>query len=82
MTDRTSPTIELSGGVQMPALGLGVFSDAARGDARRRPGRARGRLPADRHRNEREVGEAMHASGVERGEVFLETKVCRQASPR
>jgi len=75
----TSPVIELNSGVDIPALGLGVFQTpleetrdavaAALEDGYRLIDTAAA------YGNEREVGEAVHASGVDRGDVFLETKV-------
>jgi diketogulonate reductase-like aldo/keto reductase len=71
--------LTLNNGVEMPALGLGVFQTP--------PEETRGAVQAAletgyRHidtaaayGNEREVGEAIHASGVDRSEVFIETKI-------
>ena len=73
------PNITLNNGVEMPAIGLGVFQTP--------PEETRAAVAAAlevgyRHidtaaayGNEREVGEAVHASDVGRGQVFLETKV-------
>ena len=75
----TIPTLTLNNGVAMPALGLGVFQTP--------PDETRDAVAAAlasgyRHidtaaayGNEREVGEAVHASGLNRSEVFLETKI-------
>jgi diketogulonate reductase-like aldo/keto reductase len=72
-------TLTLNNGVTMPALGLGVFQTP--------PEETRDAVTAAletgyRHidtaaayGNERQVGEAVAASGVDRGEVFLETKI-------
>ncbi|MGZ6753096.1 MAG: aldo/keto reductase [Nocardioides sp.] len=72
-------TLTLNNGVTMPALGLGVFQTP--------PEETRAAVTAAlelgyRHvdtaaayGNEREVGEAIRASGVPREEVFVETKV-------
>jgi diketogulonate reductase-like aldo/keto reductase len=69
----------LNNGVTMPALGLGVFLTP--------PEETRDAVTAAlqtgyRHidtaaayGNERQVGEAVHNSGVDRSEVFLETKI-------
>jgi len=69
----------LNNGVRIPALGLGVFQTP--------PDETRAAVAAAleagyRHvdtaaayGNEREVGEAIHASGLARDEVFLETKI-------
>ena len=72
-------TITLNSGLEMPALGLGVFQTA--------PGETRDAVRAAldlgyRHidtaaayGNERQVGEAAHGSDLDRSEVFLETKI-------
>jgi diketogulonate reductase-like aldo/keto reductase len=72
-------TITLNNGVEIPALGLGVFQTP--------PDETRAAVAAAldvgyRHvdtaaayGNERQVGEAVHGSGLDRSEVFLETKI-------
>lgn len=72
-------TLTLNNGVQLPALGLGVFQTP--------PEETRAAVAAAldlgyRHvdtaaayGNEREVGQAIHNSGVPRDELFIETKV-------
>jgi diketogulonate reductase-like aldo/keto reductase len=72
-------TLTLNDGVTMPALGLGVFQTP--------PDETRAAVTAAleagyRHidtaaayANERQVGEAVAASGLDRSEVFLETKI-------
>ena len=72
-------TLTLNNGVQMPALGLGVFQTP--------PDETRAAVAAAldlgyRHidtaaayGNEREVGEAIRDSGVARDELFVETKI-------
>ena len=72
-------TLTLNNGVVMPALGLGVFQTA--------PDETRAAVSAAleagyRHidtaaayGNERQVGEAVTSSGLDRSEVFLETKI-------
>jgi diketogulonate reductase-like aldo/keto reductase len=72
-------TIALNNGVEMPALGLGVFQtppDETR-DAVRSALGAGYRLidTAAAYGNERQVGEAIHSSEVDRSQVVLETKV-------
>jgi diketogulonate reductase-like aldo/keto reductase len=72
-------TITLNNGVEMPALGLGVFQtppDETR-DAVRSALGAGYRLidTAAAYGNERQVGEAIHSSEVDRSQVVLETKV-------
>jgi len=72
-------TIFLNNGVEIPALGFGVFQTP--------PDETRAAVSAAlaagyRHidtaaayGNERQVGEAVHASDLDRSEVFLETKI-------
>jgi len=72
-------TIALNNGIEMPALGLGVFQtppDETR-DAVRAALNAGYRLidTAAAYGNERQVGEAVDSSGLNRSEVFLETKI-------
>lgn len=74
-----SPLITLNNGVQMPAVGLGVFQSppdetAAAVETALRQGY---RLidTAAAYFNERQVGEGLRRSGVPRDDVFLETKV-------
>ena len=79
MTATTAPSLELNNGVEMPALGLGVFQTS--------PGETRDAVRAAlavgyRHidtaaayGNERQVGEAVHSFDPGRSEVFLETKI-------
>ncbi|GAA0964133.1 aldo/keto reductase [Frigoribacterium faeni] len=71
--------ITLNNGVRMPALGLGVFQSsadetAAAVEAALRTG-YRHIDTAAAYMNERQVGEGIRASGVDRDEVFIETKV-------
>jgi 2,5-diketo-D-gluconate reductase A len=71
--------LKLNNGVEMPALGLGVFqtppeeTTAAVAEALRVGYRHVDTAAA--YGNEREVGEAIAASDVPRDEVFIETKV-------
>ena len=72
-------TLTLNNGVTLPALGLGVFQtppDETR-DAVTAALEAGYRHidTAAAYGNERQVGEAIAASGVERSEVFVETKI-------
>jgi len=72
-------TITLNNGVEMPALGLGVFQtppDETR-DAVKVAIDSGYRLidTAAAYGNERQVGEAVHDSDLSRSEVFLETKI-------
>jgi diketogulonate reductase-like aldo/keto reductase len=71
--------LTLNNGVTMPALGLGVFQSppeetVAAVEAALREGY---RLidTAAAYGNEREVGDAVRVSGLDRSEVFLETKI-------
>ncbi|MFF1830431.1 aldo/keto reductase [Paenarthrobacter sp. NPDC058040] len=74
-------TIELTlnNGVTMPALGLGVFQSAPEETtAAVEAALAAGYRHIDTaaaYGNEREVGEGLRASGLDRAEVFIETKV-------
>ena len=71
--------LKLNNGVEMPALGLGVFQtppeetraavDAALSTGYRHVDTAAA------YGNEREVGQAIQASGLDREEVFIETKI-------
>jgi diketogulonate reductase-like aldo/keto reductase len=79
MAPATTPALTLNNGVTMPALGLGVFQSppeetTAAVEAALREGY---RLidTAAAYGNEREVGDAVRASGLDRSEVFLETKI-------
>src|SRR4051795_11291827 len=72
-------TITLNNGVEMPALGLGVFQtppDETR-DAVTAALRSGYHLidTAAAYGNERQVGDAVRTSGVNRSDVFLETKI-------
>ena len=75
----TVPSVTLNNGVEMPAIGLGVFqtppdvtTDAVE-EALRLGYRHIDTAAA--YANEREVGEGVRRSGIARDEVFLETKV-------
>ncbi len=80
MTRSTSvPQITLNNGVELPALGLGVFQSP--------PAETTGAVQAAietgyrlidtaaAYANEREVGEGIRRAGVSRDEIFIETKV-------
>src|SRR4051812_32025190 len=79
MTLATTPALTLNNSVSMPALGLGVFQSP--------PEETRDAVlaaldvgyrhvdTAAAYGNEREVGDAVAASGLARSEVFLETKI-------
>jgi diketogulonate reductase-like aldo/keto reductase len=79
MTPATTPALTLNDGVTMPALGLGVFQSppeetAAAVQAALSAG-YRHIDTAAAYGNEREVGEAIRASGLDRSDVFIETKI-------
>jgi diketogulonate reductase-like aldo/keto reductase len=72
-------SLTLNNGVEMPALGLGVFQtppDETRDAVRSALDAGYRHIDtAAAYGNEREVGEAVHASDLDRSEVFLETKI-------
>ena len=72
-------TIALNNGVEMPAIGLGVFqtpSDETRAAVAAALDTGYRHIDtAAAYGNEREVGEAIGRSGLDRGEVFVETKI-------
>jgi len=77
----TVPKIILNNGVEMPALGLGVMvlsptdqSTAASVEEGLRIG-YRHIDTAAAYGNERAVGEGLRRSGIDRGDVFIETKI-------
>jgi diketogulonate reductase-like aldo/keto reductase len=71
--------ITLNNGVEMAALGLGVFQtppDETRDAVRSALGSGYRLIDtAAAYGNERQVGEAVHSCGLDRSEVFLETKI-------
>jgi diketogulonate reductase-like aldo/keto reductase len=80
MTVTTTPSLELNNGVQMPALGLGVFQtppDETRDAVRAALDAGYRHIDtAAAYGNGRQVGEAVHSSELDRSEVFLETSHC------
>src|SRR4051812_10867044 len=79
MSPATTSALKLNNGVEIPALGLGVFQSspeetASAVEAALREGY---RLidTAAAYGNERQVGDAVRASRLDRSEVFLETKI-------
>src|ERR1700761_9675141 len=79
MTAISTPLLTLNNGVELPALGLGVFQTPA--DETRDAVRAaldagyRHIDTAAAYGNERQVGEAIASSDVDRSDVIIETKV-------
>ena len=75
----SSPSLTLTNGVQIPALGFGVFQSAPQETvaavATALEVGYRHIDTAAAYGNEREVGEAIRRSGLDRSEVFVETKV-------
>ncbi|MFF2318398.1 aldo/keto reductase [Arthrobacter sp. NPDC058097] len=73
------PELNLNNGITMPALGLGVFQTPPKETtAAVEAALAAGYRHIDTaaaYGNEREVGEGIRRSGVDRPEVFIETKV-------
>lgn len=78
-TMTATPLLTLNNGVQMPALGLGVFqTPPAETVAAVQAALATGYRHIDTaaaYGNEREVGQALADSGLDRSDVFIETKV-------
>src|ERR1700742_461630 len=79
MSPAITPALKLNNGVELPALGFGVFQSppeetTAAVEAALREGY---RLidTAAAYGNERQVGDAVRASGLDRSEVVLETKI-------
>jgi diketogulonate reductase-like aldo/keto reductase len=80
MTVSKSPTIKLNNGVEMPVLGLGVLDRSAVAETAPAVQAAIGagyRLidTAASYQNEREVGEGLARSGIDRSEMFITTKL-------
>lgn len=75
----TTPAFTLNNGVEMPALGFGVFQTAPDETvAAVETALATGYRHIDTaaaYFNEREVGEAIRRSGLDRSEIFVETKI-------
>ncbi len=78
-TQMSSTHFTLNNGVELPALGFGVFQTPP--DQTREAVQAalatgyRHIDTAAAYGNERQVGEAVHQSGVDRSDIFLETKI-------
>ena len=75
----TTPTFTLNNGVTIPAIGLGVFQskpeETSAAVASALKVGYRHIDTASVYGNERQVGEGIRASGVDRSEIFIETKV-------
>src|SRR2546421_10295899 len=75
----SGPMLELNNGVRMPALGLGVFQSPPEETVGAvETALAEGyRLidTAAAYGNEREVGESIRSSGIDRSEIFVSTKL-------
>jgi diketogulonate reductase-like aldo/keto reductase len=75
----TVPLLRLNNGVEMPALGFGVFQtppDETRAAVETALSTGYRHIDtAAAYGNERQVGEAVSTSGLDRAEVFLETKI-------
>jgi diketogulonate reductase-like aldo/keto reductase len=75
----TVPNLALNNGVEIPAIGLGVFQtppDETRDAVQAALSTGYRHIDtAAAYGNEREVGEAIANSGIDRSEVFIETKI-------
>lgn len=75
----TISNIKLNNGVEMPAIGLGVFQSSPEDTARAVETAIKTGYrhidTAAAYGNERQVGEGIRNSGVDRSEIFIETKV-------
>jgi len=75
----TTPNFTLNNGVVMPAFGLGVFqsppADTVRAVEAAISSGYRMIDTAAAYFNEREVGEGIRQSGIDRGELFVQTKL-------
>jgi 2,5-diketo-D-gluconate reductase A len=78
LTSSTVPTVTLSDGEQIPQLGFGVFqvppADAADIITRALLAGYRHIDTAAAYRNEAGVGQAVHAAGLQRDDVYITTK--------
>jgi 2,5-diketo-D-gluconate reductase A len=77
------PTVQLNDGNEIPQLGFGVFQiepeETAEAVTRALEVGYRHIDTAEMYGNEREVGEAVRASGLDRGEVFVTSKLSNGA---
>jgi 2,5-diketo-D-gluconate reductase A len=78
-TTTTVPTVDLNDGREIPQLGFGVFQidpgDTVRAVTEALEAGYRHIDTAQMYGNEREVGEAVRASGLDRSEVFITSKL-------
>jgi diketogulonate reductase-like aldo/keto reductase len=79
LTTATIPTLTLNNGVQMPAFGFGVFQSPPEETTNAVEAAIANGYPlidsAAAYGNEREVGEAIRRSGIDRGQIFIVTKL-------
>jgi diketogulonate reductase-like aldo/keto reductase len=79
VTETTIPTLTLNNGVEMPAFGLGVFQSPPEETANAVEAAIASGYPlvdaAAAYGNEREVGEAIRRSGIDRSQIFIVTKL-------
>lgn len=79
MTTATIPTLTLNNGVEMPAFGLGVFQSPPEETTGVVEAAIAHGYPlvdaAAAYGNEREVGEAIRRSGIDRDDIFVVTKL-------
>lgn len=79
MAINTVPSITLNDGATIPQLGFGVFqvdqADTAKAVSEALQTGYRHIDTAEMYGNERQVGEAIESSGLERGEVFVTSKL-------
>ncbi|MCW2682494.1 MAG: 2,5-didehydrogluconate reductase [Blastococcus sp.] len=82
----TVPTISLNNGVEIPQLGFGVFKippeETAQATATALEVGYRHIDTAQMYRNEAGVGQAVRESGIDRGEIFLTSKVSNNRQER
>src|SRR4051794_18212459 len=75
----TAPTIQLNDGQAIPQLGFGVFQippeETANAVSQALQAGYRHLDTAQMYGNERGVGEAVHASGLDRADVFVTSKL-------
>jgi diketogulonate reductase-like aldo/keto reductase len=79
LSTATIPTLTLNNGVEMPAFGFGVFQSPPEETTSAVEAAIANGYPlvdtAAAYGNEREVGEAIRRSGVDRGQIFIVTKL-------